>query len=75
MIGKMTARIQYMLSAGIFAASPEFASQCVGCGKCDRICPQNISVMRELENARKYLEPFWVKTAVKVARRFVRVKK
>jgi len=72
--GKFEARAQYMISSGIFAASPQFASQCKKCGKCEKLCPQHIKIMRELHNAEKYLEPFWLKAAVKIARRFTRIK-
>jgi len=32
------------------------ASQCIGCGKCEKHCPQGIAIRQELENARKVLE-------------------
>ncbi|MCL2771880.1 MAG: aldo/keto reductase [Oscillospiraceae bacterium] len=60
----------YMMTTGVLAEKPGFASQCKKCGKCEKHCPQNIKIMDELENASKYLEPFWVKAAAKVMRRF-----
>ena len=75
MVGKLEALMQYIMTAGVFAASPQFASQCVKCGKCEKLCPQHINIMRELENAAKYFEPFWVKAAVSLARRFTKIKK
>ena len=32
------------------------AGQCIGCGKCEKHCPQGIAIRQELENARKVLE-------------------
>ncbi len=32
------------------------ATNCVGCGKCEQHCPQNIHIRQELKNAKKVLE-------------------
>lgn len=32
------------------------ASNCIGCGRCEKHCPQHISIREELKNARKCLE-------------------
>jgi len=61
---------QYMMSAGVLAEKPQFASQCALCGKCEKHCPQEIKIMDELARASKYLEPFWVKSGAKIIRRF-----
>jgi predicted aldo/keto reductase-like oxidoreductase len=68
--GKMKSQMNHLAAAGILADKPMFASQCKKCGKCEQHCPQSIKIMQELENAAKYLEPFWAKPAAKIAKKF-----
>ena len=46
------------------------ASNCIGCGKCERHCPQSISVREELKEAQRDLENPIYKIAAAVMRRF-----
>jgi len=48
------------------------ASQCIGCGKCEKHCPQGISIRKELQQARKVLETPVYKMARAVAKKFVK---
>ena len=48
------------------------ASQCVGCGKCEKHCPQGISIRAELQNACKTLETPVYRLGRSLARRFVK---
>lgn len=48
------------------------ASNCIGCGKCEKHCPQSIEIRSQLKNAAKELEGPVYKTARKVAGWFVR---
>ena len=36
---------------------PAFASQCVGCGKCEAHCPQHLPIRQLLKDADKALRP------------------
>ncbi|MEY8390240.1 aldo/keto reductase [Lachnospiraceae bacterium] len=36
--------------------NPTNASKCLKCGKCERHCPQNISIRKELEQVKKHME-------------------
>jgi len=65
--------MDYNRGMGIFAETPGVASRCVKCGKCEKHCPQGIKIMENLKEASKYLEPFWIRGALKIARAFTGV--
>ena len=48
------------------------ASNCIGCGKCEKHCPQGIAIRAELKNASKALETPVYKAGRKLARWFVK---
>jgi predicted aldo/keto reductase-like oxidoreductase len=48
------------------------ASQCIGCGLCEKHCPQGIAIRQELINARKVLEVPVYKAASAVLRKFTK---
>ncbi|MBQ8642905.1 MAG: aldo/keto reductase [Clostridia bacterium] len=53
--GKFWAFVDYMICTALRRDSAA-ASNCVGCGKCEKHCPQQIAIRDELKNAQKELE-------------------
>ena len=67
---KNEARMNYVQNVGL-RQNPAFASQCVGCGKCEQHCPQHIAIREELKKADKALRPLPYKVGMKIARKFI----
>ena len=67
---KRAGRFEFGQTVGL-RKQPAFASQCVGCGKCEKHCPQGIAIREELKKADRALRPFPYKIAISIARRFM----
>ena len=63
--GKFRGLMDYVMCTTIRKDSTA-ASNCVGCGKCEQHCPQNIEIRKELENVRRAFEGPVYKLAGKV---------
>lgn len=66
--GKKAARKSYM-QCTIFRHDPSCASLCIECGKCEKHCPQQIPIRKELKNAVGELENI----PYRVVRRLIRL--
>ena len=63
-------RLQYAQTVGL-TKEPAFATQCVGCGKCESHCPQNIPIRDKLKEADRALRPLPYRLGIAAARKFM----
>jgi len=63
--GKQEAWYEHLRSS-VFRKDATSISNCIGCGKCEKHCPQGIHIRKELKNAEKVLEGPIYKVAKKV---------
>ena len=67
---KSEGRWQYAQTVGLTKA-PAFATQCVGCGKCEQHCPQGLPIRKLLKEADKALRPLPYRIGINMARKFM----
>ena len=63
-------RFQYAQTVGL-TKEPAFASGCIGCGKCEAHCPQQLPIREKLKEADKALRPLPYKIGINVVRKFM----
>ena len=68
---KTGARFEYARNVGL-RKEPGFASQCVGCGKCESHCPQHISIREKLREADGALRPLPYRIGISAARKIMK---
>ena len=68
--GKWDGRFQFAQTVGM-TRQPPFASQCIGCGKCEKHCPQGIPIREKLKEADRALRPLPWKIGINVARAYM----
>jgi predicted aldo/keto reductase-like oxidoreductase len=67
--GKFTGLKEYFMCTAARKNSTA-ASNCIGCGKCEKHCPQHIPIRQELKNAQKVLEVPIYRLARKLVQKF-----
>ena len=67
---KTSARFEFAQSMGM-RKEPGFASQCIGCGKCERHCPQGIPIREMLKQADRELRPLPYRVGINAARKIL----
>ena len=65
--GKFSGLKEYFMCTAVRATSTA-ASNCIGCGKCEKHCPQQLPIRAALKDAQKELEP----AVYKIARKAVK---
>ena len=68
--GKWDGRFHFAQTVAL-TRRPPFASQCIGCGKCEKHCPQGIPIREKLREADRALRPLPYKIGINVARAFM----
>ncbi len=67
---KSQGRSQYIQTVAL-TREPSFATQCIGCGKCEQHCPQSIPIREKLKEADQALRPLPYRAAIGIARSFL----
>ncbi len=64
------ARYEFAQNMGI-RKNPGYATQCIGCGKCEQHCPQHINIREQLKAADRALRPPLYRMATAVLSKFM----
>lgn len=67
---KWSGRWQYIQNVAM-TKEPTFASQCIGCGKCESHCPQGLPIREKLKEADRALRPLPYQLGIALARKFI----
>ncbi len=63
-------RFQYAQTVGL-TKQAAFATRCVGCGLCEKRCPQGIPIREKLKEADRALRPLPFRIGIDIARKFM----
>ena len=63
---RFSGRYDYFQTVGL-RKEAAFSTACIGCGKCEKHCPQNIPIREMLKKAGREVSPWYMKAAMRVA--------
>lgn len=69
--GKKAARMEYIRTIAM-ATNSVPPGKCIGCGKCEKICPQQLPVRKLLAEANRELRPLYLRAAEPVIKKLMR---
>lgn len=67
---KSQARIEYAFGLGVSRANDAYASKCKKCGKCEKLCPQELPIMDLLDDVSGDIEGFSFRIFSRIAKVF-----
>jgi len=67
-IGKIEGLKQYFMSTAVTSGKNVSVKNCIQCGICEKACPQNIKIIKELKRCQKKIEPWWLRVPLKLVR-------
>ena len=67
---KSSGRFEFAQTVGL-TRTPAFATQCIGCGKCESHCPQKIPIREKLKEADRALRPLHYRIGINLVRAFI----
>jgi predicted aldo/keto reductase-like oxidoreductase len=69
--GYMQGLVNYITTTAAVAEKPNSPRLCNDCGKCEKICPQNILIRKELKKVSKRFEPLPIRLVFTILRRMM----
>jgi len=70
-MGRMTGIMLYATTTGGFERAFS-VHDCTNCGKCEKLCPQDIKIAARLKDVSKRMEPWWWRLGMNIVRRVMK---